>query len=88
MENSTTFFKKQMGKIYRFEGNFSIVTEVILMGTYEKVYIDIFQDVIKPDGTSMGQHHVSIAEHQFNDLVDILIESMNVAIAMVDHESN
>jgi len=88
MENSITIFKKQIGKIYRFEGNFSVVTEVILTGTYEKVYIDICQDVIKPDGTSLSQHHVSIAENQFNDLVDLLLESMNVAIAMVDHESN
>jgi hypothetical protein len=88
MENSHTIFKKQMGKIYRFEGDFSVVTEVILTGSFEKVYIEITQDVIKPNGESFGKHYVSIAEHQFNDLVDILIESMNVAIAMVDHESN
>jgi hypothetical protein len=88
MENSHTIFKKQMGKIYRFEGDFSVVTEVILTGSFEKVYIEITQDVIKPNGESFGKHYVSIAEHQFNDLVDILIESMNVAIAMVDHENN
>ncbi len=88
MENSHTIFKKQMGKIYRFEGDFSVVTEVILTGSFEKVYIEITQDVIKPNGESFNKHYVSIAEHQFNDLVDILIESMNVAIAMVDHENN
>jgi hypothetical protein len=88
MENSQTIFKKQMGKIHRFEGDFAVITEVVLTGRYEKFYIDITQDVIKPNGESFGKHYVSIAEHQFNDLVDILIESMNVAIAMVDHESN
>ena len=83
-----TIFKKSMGKIYRFEGDFTVTTEVILNGTFERVYIDIIQDVIKPNGDSFGQHHVSVREDQFNDLVDLLIESINVAIAMVDHESN
>jgi hypothetical protein len=88
MENSHTIFKKEMGKIYRFEGDFSVITEVILFGSFERVYIDIIQDVIKPDGTSFGKHHVSVREDQFNDLVDLLIDSMNVAIAMVDHGKN
>lgn len=82
------FFRKEIGLLYRFEGDFTIITEVALTGNDSKTYIDISSDIIKPDGESLGIHRISIAEHQYNDFVDLLRNTLNVAIALSDHEGN
>lgn len=84
----TNFFRKEMGKLYRFEGDFTVITEVHLIGNAAKTYINICSDVVKPDGESLGIHVVSIAEHQYNDFVDLLRETLNVALTLIDHEGN
>lgn len=82
------FFRKEMGKLYRFEGDFTVITEISLTGNDAKTYIDISSDIIKPDGESLGIHRISIAEHQYNDFVDLLRETLNVALTLIDHEGN
>ena len=84
----TQFFRKEMGKLYRFEGDFTVITEVHLIGNAAKTYINICSEVVKPDGESLGVHVVSISEHQYDDFVDLLRATLNVAIALSENEGN